>query len=109
LTSRSNDVQQILQQAWREDDGVLSFEWTIITVVIVFGIVGGFAAIRDALIDELGDMAEAVIEIDQSFSFSGLPAFGIPPSSFTDPPGSVTDCGRQTTPLGHPGSSDAPA
>src|SRR2546430_2166443 len=80
---------------WREDDGVLSFEWTIVVVVIVFGIVGGLAAARDVLIDELGDLSEAVISFDQSFSFAGIPALGIPDSMYTDPPGVLVDCSLQ--------------
>ena len=72
-----------LQQLWIEEDGVLSFEWTIICAVIVFGIVAGLAAARDVVIDELGDMAEAVISIDQSYMFTGLPQFGIPGSDAT--------------------------
>ena len=102
-------MQQILWTAWREDDGVLSFEWTIMAVVIVFGIVGGIAAARDAIIDELGDMAEATINIDQSFSFSGIPALGIPASSYVDPPGLVTDCGRQPAGFGMAGLDDSPS
>ena len=37
--SGASDVKHILWTAWHEDDGVLSFEWTIVAVVIVFGIV----------------------------------------------------------------------
>jgi Flp pilus assembly pilin Flp len=88
-------MKQLLRNLWCEDDGVLSFEWTIIAVVIVFGIVGGLAAARDTIIDELGDMAEAIISFDQSFSFAGIPALGIPASTYVDPPGALVDCGRQ--------------
>ena len=95
-----------LQQLWTEDDGVLSFEWTIICAVIVFGIVAGLAAARDVVIDELGDMSEAVISIDQSFMFTGLPAFGVPGSSYTDNPGEVVDCQRQTLNPGQPIRND---
>lgn len=84
-----------LQHLWQEDDGVLSFEWTIIAVVVVFGIVGGIAAVRDAIIDELGDTGEAIISFNQSFSYSGLAAFGIPDGSYVDVPSTVTDCARQ--------------
>ena len=98
-----------LRKAWCEDDGVLSFEWTIVMVVIVFGIVGGIAAARDALIDELGDMAEAVLSINQSFTFSGIPSLGIPGSFYTDNPGQVIDCTRQTTVFGAPGENDGPS
>jgi Flp pilus assembly pilin Flp len=88
-------MKQILRKLWHEDDGVLSFEWTILAVVIVFGIVGGLAAARDTLIDELGDLGEAVVSFDQSFSYTGIPALGILGSSYADVPGTVIDCSRQ--------------
>ena len=88
-----------LWKVWREDDGVLSFEWTIVAVLIVFGIVGGLAAARDVIIDELGDMGEAVVSFNQSFSYTGIVALGIPGSSYTDVAGTVVDCGR------HPANS----
>ena len=84
----------LLKQVWREDDGVLSFEWTILTVVVVFGIVGGLAAARDTIIDELGDMGEAIVSFNQSFSYSGIASLGIPSASYTDTPATVVDCGR---------------
>jgi Flp pilus assembly pilin Flp len=95
-----------LRRIWHDEDGVLSFEWTLLSVVVVFGIVSGLAAARDAIIDELGDMAQAVVGINQSFTFSGIPALGIPGSSYTDIQATVSDCGRQTTPFGADGQSD---
>src|SRR5688572_4464766 len=44
-------MRRWIDQMWRDDDGVLSFEWTIIAVLVVFGIVGGLAAARDVIID----------------------------------------------------------
>lgn len=100
-------MQQFLNNLWQEDDGVLSFEWTVITVVIVFGVVGGLAAARDAIIDELGDVAEAVLGIDQSFTFIGVPGI-IDGSSYNDIKGVLTDCGRQPAgSWGIPGQNDA--
>ena len=95
------------KQLWHEDDGVLSFEWTLLAVLVVFGIVSGVAAARDAIIDELGDMAEAVLQIDQTYSFAGIPALLIPGSEYDDTLGTVTDCARQTTPWGVAGPNDA--
>jgi len=89
-------MRQIVRRLWCEDDGVLSFEWTIMAVVIAFGIVGGLAAARDTLIDELGDLGEAVVSFDQSFSYTGIPALGILGSSYIDIPGTVVDCSRQS-------------
>jgi Flp pilus assembly pilin Flp len=99
-------MRRWIDRIWREDDGVLSFEWTLLTVVVVFGIVGGLAAARDTIIDELGDTAEAIISFDQSFSFAGIPALGIMGSVYVDPPGEVIDCDRQTTVFGIDGPDD---
>jgi hypothetical protein len=52
---------------WTEDEGVLSFEWVLIITVIVIGVVGGLAAARDGITDELGDAAEAMLALDQSY------------------------------------------
>jgi hypothetical protein len=41
------------RQIWCEQDGILSFEWVMLTTLMVIGVVGGSAA-RDAIIDELG-------------------------------------------------------
>jgi Flp pilus assembly pilin Flp len=56
-----------LQCLWLEDDGVLSFEWTLLLTLLVVGIVGGVTAARDAIIDELGDTAEVMLAVDQSY------------------------------------------
>ena len=50
-----------------EESGVLTFEWILLISVLVIGIVGGLSAVRDALIDELGDVAEAMLALDQSY------------------------------------------
>ncbi len=85
-------MQNLLTAMWNEDEGVLTFEWTIIAIVIVFGIVGGLAAARDGILDELGDVAEAYLNIDQSFS---LAAFGpFPAVVYVDPGHTFVDCDR---------------
>jgi Flp pilus assembly pilin Flp len=60
-------MKSFLKTLWHEDDGVLSFEWVLLTTIIVIGIVGGLTAARDAVIDELGDAAEAMVAMDQSY------------------------------------------
>jgi Flp pilus assembly pilin Flp len=89
-------MRQFVNKLWTEDDGVLSFEWTLLIVLVVIGIIGGLGAARDVIIDELGDTAEAVLQFDQSYSFVGLPDFGIPGSEYDDALGTVTDCARST-------------
>jgi Flp pilus assembly pilin Flp len=107
-----------LLRVWQEEDGVLSFEWTLLVTLLTIGIVGGLAAARDAIIDELGDVAEAAQAIDQSYSLSGLD-FSLmingllftattADSSFveTAADATFTDCGRAATPAGQSALSD---
>src|SRR5262245_35738727 len=60
-------MNQLIHCLAVEDDGVLSFEWTLLTTLLVIGIVGGVSAARDAIIDELGDTAQVMLAVDQSY------------------------------------------
>jgi Flp pilus assembly pilin Flp len=60
-------MTKIIKRMWREDDGVLSFEWTVLTSLLTVGVVSGIAAVRDATIDELGDLSQAMVSLDQSY------------------------------------------
>src|SRR5207247_2275168 len=57
----------LIRRMWNEEDGVLSFEWTLLVTLLTIGIVGGLAAARDAIIDELGDTAQVMQAVDQSY------------------------------------------
>ncbi len=90
---------------WTEDDGVLSFEWTLLLTLLTIGIVAGLAAARDAIIDELGDVAEAAQAFDQSYSLDDFDVPGIftnNPSIYTEGPEDrvYQDCGRTNAPTG---------
>src|SRR6476620_1443015 len=88
-----------------ENDGVLSFEWVLLLTLLTIGIVSGVTAARDAIIDELGDVAEAAQGFDQSYSLAAVTVldpdtaaviFTAAASSFQEGPEDtvVTDCGR---------------
>ena len=98
---------------WKEEDGVLSFEWILLLTLLVIGIVGGVAAARDAIIDEFGDVAQAMLALDQSYSID-FPlavqvhitgASGASDSAFTDA-ALYVDCLRLTAPAGQAGQVD---
>jgi hypothetical protein len=95
------------QLMWNDDDGVLSFEWALLITLLVLGIVGGVAAARDAVIDELGDVAQAMQALDGSYTIDfplvfvidGVGTGGASDSGFTDAI-IYTDCSRTAAPLG---------
>lgn len=90
-----------LKQLWMEEDGLLAFEWTLLLTVLVIGIVSGVAAVRDGIIDELGDIAQMMLAVDQSYTISfplnvdvhTVDATAASDSSFTDF-ATYTDCDR---------------
>ncbi len=56
-----------MSRIWNEENGVLTFEWILLITVLVIGIVGGISAVRDAYVDELGDVGEAMGSLSQSY------------------------------------------
>ncbi len=61
-------MNKVLAQVWSEEDGVLAFEWVLLVTLLTIGIVSGLSAARDGIIDELGDVAEAMLALDQSYT-----------------------------------------
>ncbi len=92
---------RICLKLWREEDGVLSFEWTLLVTLLTIGIVSGLSAARDGIIDEFGDAAQAMVALDQSFTIDfplNVDVHTVDPSSssdssFTDAL-TYTDCDR---------------
>jgi Flp pilus assembly pilin Flp len=60
-------VKSCLKRLWSEDEGVLTFEWVMLVTLLTIGVVSGLAGARDAIIDELGDVAQAMLALDQSY------------------------------------------
>lgn len=95
------------KNAWQEQDGVLSFEWMLLVSLLTIGVVGGVAASRDAVIDELGDVAQAMQALDASytidfplvFTIDGVGTGGASDSGFQDAI-AYTDCTRSAAPVG---------
>jgi len=61
-------MNHLFSRLWHEDDGVLSFEWALLVTLLTLGIVAGLAAARDAIIDEFGDVSEAMLALDHSMT-----------------------------------------
>jgi Flp pilus assembly pilin Flp len=95
-------IRTKLLQLWQEDDGVISFEWTMLVTLLVIGVISGIAGARDAIIDEFSDVSEATVNWDQSYSLpatvimdsDGNPAFTLTEQTFTDDGAVFNDCGR---------------
>jgi Flp pilus assembly pilin Flp len=104
---RLSIMTRLALKCWREEDGVLSFEWTLVLTLLAIGIVAGLSAARDGIIDELGDTAQAMLALDGSFIIDqplamsidpegdggAVPVGGASGSAFADR-ADYTDCAR---------------
>jgi hypothetical protein len=58
---------------WNEECGaIVSAEIMLIMTILVIGMIVGLKSVRDAVVSELADVAQALANIDQSFSFSSV-------------------------------------
>jgi Flp pilus assembly pilin Flp len=67
----------MLRRFWTEEDGVLTLEWIILTTLVVLGVIGGLAVVRDALMHELGGVVGAAMALDQTATISDPIAISI--------------------------------
>lgn len=102
----------MVRKVWAEEDGVLAFEWTLLVTLLTLGIVSGVAGARDAITDELGDLAEVMLAIDQSYHLASPLAVEVhmattsaaSDATFVDAM-AFTDCDR-TALIGAPDAQD---
>ena len=65
-------MRPLIQQLWKDDTGaVLAFEWVYLASLLILGILTGLIAIRQAVISEMTEYANALLVFNDSFSFSG--------------------------------------
>lgn len=58
---------------WRDEHGfIVSSELVFVATLLVIGMVTGLTTIRDQVLSELGDLADAVSEVDQSFTIAAM-------------------------------------
>ena len=63
----------MLQRLWKDDAGfVVSTELVLVATILVIGMVVGLATVRNAVVQELGDVAQAIGNINQSYSYEGV-------------------------------------
>ena len=68
-------MRKLMSQLWNDEAGfVISSELIFVATLLVIGMITGLTTIRDQVLGELGDVADAVSEFDQSYSISAVTA-----------------------------------
>jgi Flp pilus assembly pilin Flp len=65
-------MRQLMRKLWEDDCGALiATEWVFVATILVLGAITGLVAVRQAILSELTEFANAVMALNQSYSFSG--------------------------------------
>lgn len=63
----------VAQKLWNDDAGfIISIELILIATIAVIGLITGLTAVRDAVTSELSDVAGAIQDLNQSYTFFGV-------------------------------------
>lgn len=65
-------MRTVMQQLWSEEVGaIVSAEIMLVASILVIGVIVGLKSVRDSVVTELADLAQALANVDQSYSYSG--------------------------------------
>ena len=66
-------MKKMLLRLWKDEGGfIVTVELILIATILVIGLIAGLTTLRDAVVAELGDTAQAFGAINQSWSASGI-------------------------------------
>lgn len=64
---------KVLNSLWNDEAGfIVSIELILIASIAVIGLIVGLTAVRDAVVSELSDVAGAIQDLNQCYSFNGV-------------------------------------
>ena len=65
----------MFKQLWNDESGfIVSAELILISTILVIGMVVGLSEIQHAVVQELGDVGDAIGAINQSYYYTGFSA-----------------------------------
>jgi Flp pilus assembly pilin Flp len=64
-------MRSLMLKLWKDDCGALiATEWVFVATILVLGSITGLVMVRQAVLAEFQDMAQAIMSLDQSYSFT---------------------------------------
>src|SRR3954468_18533248 len=87
-------MTRLMKKLWKDDAGaVISAEYLFFATILIIGIVVGLASVRDALNNELAELANAYLALSQAYTISGQSGCSASTAGtdVTDTPVQVTD------------------
>jgi len=91
-----------LKKLWLDEAGfVLSSELTLVTGALVIALATGLTAVREQIVGEFGNFANAIGQINQSYSISGIhgQSAAVSGSAYSDTARNVGDLTANLQPI----------
>ncbi|MBS0209993.1 MAG: hypothetical protein JSS27_13675 [Planctomycetes bacterium] len=64
---------KLCARLWKEEVGaIVSAEIVLVMTILVIGVIVGLKSVRDSVVSELADVAQAIANLDQSYSYSAV-------------------------------------
>ena len=64
---------KLVNRLWNEEVGaIVSAEIMLVATILVIGVIVGLKSVRDSVVTELADVAQALANVSQSYSYSGV-------------------------------------
>ena len=62
----------MMKNLWNDEAGfIVSVELILVAVILVIGLVTGLSAVRNAVLEELEELGDAILAINNSYYFGG--------------------------------------
>jgi len=63
----------MIRKLWNDEAGfIISAELVLVATILVIGMIVGLVAVRNAVVQELVDVAQAIGNVSQSYCFGGI-------------------------------------
>jgi hypothetical protein len=73
----TSSLKNTFARLWNETDGaILSAEIVLVGTILVLGTIVGLKSVRDSVVTELADFAQAIANVNQSYCYSGVCGHG---------------------------------
>jgi Flp pilus assembly pilin Flp len=65
-------MRQLFSRLWKDEDGIVALEYLLVATIIGLGLISGITAVRQAIVTELVELAAAITNINQAYSYVGF-------------------------------------
>lgn len=89
----------MLRKLWKDEAGTVALEYLLVATIASLALVAGLSTVGHALNQELTELACAIVNIDQSYSYSGYSTCvgQVAGSAVTDADGAVISANVDAT------------